>query len=286
MEHSRTTEAHMSDSLLEERYKQLETNFKAIVAELKRRPSSARQQSSLEVLLSKLEADLRHALLRGQASNMDARTRLEERTQILQRNFTRVVELMGEPSSPSVAPPAAGGGVTTPGGNGEGARSRVSSGSATAAPSPLSSPFATGSDGGRASPREKVFVRPAADRAAQQVLHIDLVGVVRLRLPAAGDLAVVDDPRVIFGERPRTVGRTVRLVAHTPHDDTRMIAVAANHLDDVLPLHFVGELEVLDVRHFLADEQAILVAQTVEHRVLRIVTRSQEVVVQVEADVL
>ena len=89
----------MADLLLEERYKQLETNFKAIVTELKNRPSSALQSMELEALLSKMDAECRHALLRAQASNMPAHQRLEERTAILQRNFTRVVELMGEPSS-------------------------------------------------------------------------------------------------------------------------------------------------------------------------------------------
>ena len=90
--------------LLEERYKQLETNFKAIVQEIKGRPSSERQLAACEALLTKHDSDLRHALLRAQASNMAAHQRLEERTAILQRNFTRVVELMGEPAtSPSSA---------------------------------------------------------------------------------------------------------------------------------------------------------------------------------------
>ena len=42
----------MSADLLEERYKQLEVNFKAIVAELKGRPASPRQSAELEALLS------------------------------------------------------------------------------------------------------------------------------------------------------------------------------------------------------------------------------------------
>ena len=99
--------------LLEERYKQLETNFKAIVAELKGRPSGPRQQSELEALLSRLDSDLRHALLRAQASNMSSHQRLEERTAILERNFSRVVDLMNDvpapPRSPALGTPTASG---------------------------------------------------------------------------------------------------------------------------------------------------------------------------------
>ena len=100
-------------NLLEERYKQLERNFKAIVAELQGRPSSARQKAELEALLSKLDGDLRHAMRRAEASSMAATQRLEERTAILQRNFSRVVELMTEPmsSSPSPSPSTPTGGV-------------------------------------------------------------------------------------------------------------------------------------------------------------------------------
>ena len=114
--------------LLEERYRQLETNFKAIVAELKGRPSSPRQSAELEALLSRLDADLRHALLRGQAANLAAHQRLEERTAILQRNFARIVDLLNEPPSPqmpqSPAPPggaALNSATPTGGNNGAGA---------------------------------------------------------------------------------------------------------------------------------------------------------------------
>ena len=92
-------------NLLEERYKQLETNFKAIVAELKSRPAGPHQKQLLEQLLSRLDSDLRHALLRAQASNMSSHQRLEERTAILERNFSRVVDLMNDipvqPRSPA-----------------------------------------------------------------------------------------------------------------------------------------------------------------------------------------
>ena len=87
-----------TDLLLEERYKQLETNFKAIVADLQTRPNWDKAPS-LDDLLARLDTELKHALMRQQASSMSAPQRLEERTAILQRTFKDVVELMGEPSS-------------------------------------------------------------------------------------------------------------------------------------------------------------------------------------------
>ena len=87
----------MGTHLLEERYRMLETNFKAIVAELKARPSSLRQSAELEALLSTLDSDVRHAMLRAHAASLAAHQRLEERTAILQKNFARIVEMLREP---------------------------------------------------------------------------------------------------------------------------------------------------------------------------------------------
>lgn len=86
------------DLLLEERYKQLETNFKAIVSDLQTRPDWGKA-ATLDELLARLDAELKHALMRQQASGMSAPQRLEERTAILQRTFKDVVELMGDTSS-------------------------------------------------------------------------------------------------------------------------------------------------------------------------------------------
>ena len=93
-----------ADLLLEERYKQLETNFKAIVADLKARPNWD-GASSLDSLLNRLDGELKHSLVRQQAANMSAPQRLEERTAILQRTFRDVVELMSEPMRASSGRP-------------------------------------------------------------------------------------------------------------------------------------------------------------------------------------
>jgi len=74
----------MSADLLEERYRQLETNFKAIVAELKGRPASPRQSAELEALLSRLDSDLRHALLRAQAARGNLALNEKQRDEIRQ----------------------------------------------------------------------------------------------------------------------------------------------------------------------------------------------------------
>ena len=87
--------------LLEERYRQLETNFNAIVAELKGRTASPQQSAELEALLSKKDLDLRHALLRAQAANLEEDERLEERRAILQLHFARLVDLLNEPAAAS-----------------------------------------------------------------------------------------------------------------------------------------------------------------------------------------
>ena len=84
----------------------LETNFKAIVAELKARPSSPRQSAELEALLSKLDSDVRHSMLRAQAANFPSHQRMQDRTSILQKSFTRVVELLHEPASTPPASPS------------------------------------------------------------------------------------------------------------------------------------------------------------------------------------
>lgn len=89
-----------------------------IVAELKARPSSVRQSAELEALLSKLDADVRHAMLRAQAANLAPHQRLEERTAILQKNFARIVELLNEPAGSSPSPagsPLAMGHASPPG---------------------------------------------------------------------------------------------------------------------------------------------------------------------------
>ena len=51
------------DLLLEERYKQLETNFKAIVSDLQTRPDWGKA-ATLDELLARLDAELKHALMR------------------------------------------------------------------------------------------------------------------------------------------------------------------------------------------------------------------------------
>jgi hypothetical protein len=131
------------DLLLEERYKQLETNFKAIVSDLQTRPDWGKA-ATLDELLARLDAELKHALMRQQASGMSAPQRLEERTAILQRTFKDVVELMGDTSSTASAP------VTPRRGNGDSTsastpRSASGNGPLTARPTgasatPVSSP--------------------------------------------------------------------------------------------------------------------------------------------------
>ena len=100
--------------LLEERYKQLEKNFDAVVAELRGKESSGAQ---LPALLARLEADMKHSLLRSEASGAGSVQRLEEREAILQRNFAAVVELLGpsQQEAPAPAPSPA-----TPGSDSEG----------------------------------------------------------------------------------------------------------------------------------------------------------------------
>jgi hypothetical protein len=101
--------------LFEERYQQLERNFNAVVLELKARPEGQPQQ--LQTLLKRMEAELRHQVLRAQGAGSGTAQRLVERESILQRNFEAVVALMdGGDLPPATSPPAgaAGGTPTTP----------------------------------------------------------------------------------------------------------------------------------------------------------------------------
>ncbi|KAL1503997.1 hypothetical protein AB1Y20_010412 [Prymnesium parvum] len=93
--------------LLEERYKQLERNFYAVVAELR---DKGLPNSQLQAITTRLEADLKRSLVRSEAAGAGSVQRLEEREAILHRNFTAVVELLGPTGrSPSAPAPAAGG---------------------------------------------------------------------------------------------------------------------------------------------------------------------------------
>ena len=101
--------------LFEERYQQLERNFNAVVQELQARPEGQPQQ--LQTLLKRMEAELRHQVLRAQGAGSGTAQRLVERESILQRNFEAVVALMdGGDLPPATSPPAgaAGGTPTTP----------------------------------------------------------------------------------------------------------------------------------------------------------------------------
>lgn len=79
------------NAMLEERYKQLERNFQAVVAQLQ---SNADSSGPLQTLLDRLDADLKLSLIRAEATGAGAEKRLEERTAILQRNFATVVDLI------------------------------------------------------------------------------------------------------------------------------------------------------------------------------------------------
>ena len=52
-----------SDVLLEQKYSQLETNFNAVVAELRDKPSTQETSQALDDHLTRLDANLKHALL-------------------------------------------------------------------------------------------------------------------------------------------------------------------------------------------------------------------------------
>lgn len=78
--------------LLEERYQQLERNFNAVVKELQARPEG--QPPQLQALLKRMDAELRHQVLRAQGAGSGTAQRLVERESILQRNFEAVVALM------------------------------------------------------------------------------------------------------------------------------------------------------------------------------------------------
>ena len=78
--------------LFEERYQQLERNFNAVVQELQARPEGQPQQ--LQTLLKRMEAELRHQVLRAQGAGSGTAQRLVERESILQRNFEAAVALM------------------------------------------------------------------------------------------------------------------------------------------------------------------------------------------------
>ena len=66
-------------------------------------PSS---EARLQELLARLDADMKHSLLRSEASGAGAVQRLEEREGILQRNFAAVVDLLGPPSHDACAAPS------------------------------------------------------------------------------------------------------------------------------------------------------------------------------------
>ena len=100
--------------LFEERYQQLERNFNAVVQELQARPEGQPQQ--LQALLKRMEAELRHQVLRAQGAGSGTAQRLVERESILQRNFEAVVALMDGNDVPARSPVAgaAGGTPTSP----------------------------------------------------------------------------------------------------------------------------------------------------------------------------
>ena len=133
--------------LFEERYQQLERNFNAVVQELQARPEG--QPLQLQALLKRMEAELRHQVLRAQGAGSGTAQRLVEREyadlrfeppppsacwftssalaltltltltltrSILQRNFEAVVALMDGHDAPATSPLAgpAGGTPTTP----------------------------------------------------------------------------------------------------------------------------------------------------------------------------
>ena len=90
--------------LLEERYQQLERNFKAIVQKLRDRPEGSPPQ--LQALLKQMDQELKHQVLRAQGAGSGTAQRLVERESILQRSFEAVVALMSTngTSHPSPAP--------------------------------------------------------------------------------------------------------------------------------------------------------------------------------------
>ena len=97
--------------LLEERFQALERNFKAVVGALRLRgPSPA-----LDALVSKLDADQKHWVMRKQGSSSPLAKLLEERETILQGAFQNAVALMdpagGAGGSPSVSTPRPVGGT-------------------------------------------------------------------------------------------------------------------------------------------------------------------------------
>eukprot|EP00965_Chrysotila_dentata_P043037 1428953-Pleurochrysis_carterae.AAC.2 len=91
----------MSD-LLEARYAQAEVNLNALAKAIRERGG---ETDALDALLGKLEADLKHSVLRATAASLSTSQRLEERLAILQRAFSALVRLMEggqveEPVSP------------------------------------------------------------------------------------------------------------------------------------------------------------------------------------------
>ena len=99
-----TVEIHMADTMMEERYKQLERTFQAVVTELQEKD----ENGSLQEVLSRLDADLKYSFMRSEAAGTGSEKRLEERTAILQQHFTAVVDLIqrnpaGKAAAPAVA---------------------------------------------------------------------------------------------------------------------------------------------------------------------------------------
>ena len=140
-----------------------------IVAELKARPSSPRQSAELEALLSKLDADVRHAMLRAQAASLAPHQRLEERTAILQRNFARIVELLNEPAGTTPASPAPAAGGAAPGGGGGSpalATGHAASANGAANSSPLAATAHPWSGGAYTAPGASPAARPRSSPGA------------------------------------------------------------------------------------------------------------------------
>ena len=79
----------------EARYRQVEASFESAVKQVKAQGVANEQ---LDALLSRMQTDLKHSLLRAQASEMGTPQRLEERLVILQRSFDAVLELLAHGS--------------------------------------------------------------------------------------------------------------------------------------------------------------------------------------------
>ena len=85
----------------EARYRQVEASFESAVKQVKAQGVANEQ---LDALLSRMQTDLKHSLLRAQASEMGTPQRLEERLVILQRSFDAVLELLADDGAANGTP--------------------------------------------------------------------------------------------------------------------------------------------------------------------------------------